>query len=58
MLTGSPFNLIPDLCQLLSGKALPSGDGNEDENELSEEEQQVKGKGKKPVRGVKPRSLP
>jgi hypothetical protein len=47
------FNIILDLCQLLSGKAVPSGDGDDDESEYSSKEQPEKGKGKKPVKDKK-----
>lgn len=58
IITGHCFNLVLDLCDLLSGKSLPTGDGLEDadENE-NEEEQPKKGKEKKPAKDKKRRKV-
>jgi hypothetical protein len=48
ILIGYPPNLVLDLCALLSGKAVATGDG--DESDGSEKEQPGKGKGKNPAK--------
>lgn len=47
------MNLILDLCGLLAGKALPSGDVDEDEGGDLTNDPQEKGKGKKPAKNKK-----
>lgn len=48
------FDLILDLCGLLTGKALP-GDVDDDEGEDSTNDRPEKGKGKNPVKNKKKR---